>query len=225
MICLLVYFFTGCVGMSVTYHRGLSHRSWTMPKFFEYFGTLCATVGLTGSAISWVAIHRKHHRFTDTPKDPHSPIHKGFFFCQWLSMFIPVEIRYIPDLLKNPFYKFQHNYYFVMPLIYGSVLLAIKPFLVISAFLAPAAILWNAGSFIVTLSHLWGGKSSMQKDNSRNNWLLALFIWGEGWHDNHHDQPDSPRFAKYWWQWDPGYYIIFLVQLLSGTASQKSNPS
>lgn len=224
IICLLVYFFNGCLGMSVTYHRGLSHRSWAMPKIFEYFGVLCATIGMTGSAISWVAIHRKHHRFTDTEKDPHSPSHKGFFFCQWLSMFVPVEIRYIPDLLKSPFYKFQHNYYFVIALAWGLLLYFIDPFLVIAAFLAPAAILWNAGSFIVTLAHLWGRKTSEEKDQSKNNWLLALFIWGEGWHDNHHLDPESPRFSKYWWQWDPGYYIIWLVELISQAGKRSLKP-
>lgn len=65
-VCLAVYFFTGCLGMSVTYHRGLSHRSWAMPKVFEWFGVFCATTGMTGSAISWVSIHRKHHRFAAT---------------------------------------------------------------------------------------------------------------------------------------------------------------
>ena len=203
--------------MSMTYHRGLSHRSWNMPKTFEYFGVFCATIGMTGSAFSWVAIHRKHHRFTDTKQDPHSPSHKGFIFCQWLSMFIPVEMRYIPDLLKRPFYKFQHKYYFVITFVYGLILYFIDPFLVVTAWLAPAAILWNAGSFIVTLAHLWGAKASKQMDQSKNNWLLALFIWGEGWHDNHHYNPESPRFSKYWWQWDPGYYIIYLLELINKT--------
>ena len=218
-VCLVVYFFNGCIGMSVTYHRGLSHRSWAMPKIFEWFGVLCATIGMTGSAISWVAIHRKHHRFTDTERDPHSPSFKGFFFCQWLSMFIPVEVKYVPDLFRNSFYKLQHNYYFVIGLTYGLILYLIDPFLVIAGWLAPAAILWNGGSFIVTLAHLWGGKSSMtKKDQSRNNWFLALLIWGEGWHDNHHRLPESPRFSKHWWQWDPGYYVIFLVELISKTS-------
>ena len=217
MICLVVYFFNGCIGMSVTYHRGLSHRSWAMPKIFEWFGVLCATVGMTGSAISWVAIHRKHHRFTDTEQDPHSPSFKGFFFCQWFSMFIPVEFKYIPDLLKNSFYKFQHKCYFVIGLTYGLILYFIDPFLVVAGWLAPAAILWNAGSFIVTLAHLWGKKFSSIKDQSRNNWLLAFLVWGEGWHDNHHCQPENPRFSRHWWQWDPGYYVIFSIGLISKT--------
>ena len=218
LCCLVVYFFNGCIGMTVTYHRGLSHKSWKMPKMFEWFGVLCATVGLTGSAISWVAIHRKHHRFTDTEQDPHSPTFKGFFFCQWLSMFIPVEIRYVPDLLRRPFYKFQHKYYFFIVSAYGFILYFIDPFLVIAAWLAPAAILWNGGSLVVTLAHL--GQRTKQ-NRSRNDWLLALLVWGEGWHENHHDRPDSSQFAKYWWQWDPGYYLICLVEWISSFLNVK----
>ncbi len=215
-ICLLVYFFTGCLGMTVTYHRGLSHKAWAMPKLFEYVGTVCASIGLTGSAISWVAIHRKHHAFTDTIKDPHSPSHKGFFFCQWLSMFIPVEVKYVPDLLRRPFYKFQHKFYFLISFVYAGVLFSIDPFLIVSAWLAPATILWNAGSFIVTLAHL-GEKSLETKSGlSKNSPLLALLVWGEGWHKNHHLKPESPSFGKYWWQFDLGYYIILLVEFIGG---------
>ena len=221
-ICLLVYFFNGCVGMTVTYHRGLAHKSWKMPKLFEYFGVLCATVGMTGSVLSWVSIHRQHHRFTDTKQDPHSPTFKGFFFCQWLSMFILTEIKYVPDLLRRPFYRLQHKYYFLIVGAYALALYLIDPFLVIAGWLAPAAILWNCGSFIITLGHLWGKNTNQLKDLSKNNWLLAFLIWGEGWHNNHHAMPDSPKFSKHWWQWDPGYYVIFLVQSISKLSFQKN---
>ena len=210
-ICLLVYFFNGCIGMTVTYHRGLAHKSWEMPKLFEYFGVFCATIGMTGSVLSWVAIHRKHHRFTDTEQDPHSPTFKGFFFCQWFSMFTPVEMKYVPDLFRISFYKFQHKYYFLIVGGYGLILYLIDPFLIIAAWLAPSAILWNGGSAIVTLAH-FGEKNSQTKDYSRNDWFLALLVWGEGWHNNHHALPNSPSFSKHWWQWDPGYYIIYIVK-------------
>ena len=212
-ICLLVYFFNGCIGMTVTYHRGLAHKSWKMPKLFEWFGVLCATVGMTGSALSWVAIHRKHHCFTDTEQDPHSPTFKGFFVCQWLSMFIPVEVKYVPDLLRRSFYRFQHKYYFLIGGVYGLALYLIDPFLVVAGWLAPSAILWNGGSFVVTLGHL-GKKTAQTKDYSRNDWLLALLVWGEGWHNNHHAIPNSASFSKYWWQWDPGYYVIYIMEAI-----------
>ena len=215
LICLGAYFLSGCVGMSVTYHRGLAHKSWKMPKAFEYLGLFWATVGLTGSAIAWVAVHREHHANADREEDPHSPHHKGFFSCQWLSMFIPVKLRFVPDLIKRPLYKFQHRHYLLINLLWGGLLCSIDPYLLLATHLAPAAILWNGGSLVVTLSHLWGHRPSKQRDLSTNNVFLALLTWGEGFHSNHHARPNSPRFARHWWQYDAGYYVISLVKRLS----------
>jgi len=66
LIALFIYFLNGCLGMTMTYHRLLSHRSWNPPKWVERLFTLFATIGMTGSAIAWVAIHREHHKHTDT---------------------------------------------------------------------------------------------------------------------------------------------------------------
>ncbi len=207
-----VYFFSGCIGMTMTYHRLLSHRAWNPPKWIEYFGTLCATIGMTGSALSWVSIHRKHHRFTDTPDDPHSPFHKGFVYCQWLSMFERVEVKYVVDLSRQNFYRLQHKYYFYICLIYALVVALIDPFAIVYAFLAPACILWNAGSSIVTLAHLHGSKDHEISSRAGNSWVLGLLVWGEGWHNNHHHDAKSPYFFEKFWQVDIGGYLIWLLQ-------------
>ena len=210
LITILVYFFNGCIGMTMTYHRLLSHRAWSPPKWIEYFGALCATIGLTGSAISWVAIHRKHHRFTDTEKDPHSPSFKGFIYCHWFSMFEPVEIKYVTDLMKEKFYRFQHKNYLSICAIYAMCVGLIDPFAIIYAFLAPACLLWNAGSSIVTMAHMFGKNDHNIKSKAGNNWLLGLLVWGEGWHNNHHYRANSPYFFNKAWQVDIGGYLIWL---------------
>ena len=74
-ISIFVYFLSGCFGMTMTYHRLLSHNSWEVNKLLKYLFTLFATIGLTGSAISWVSVHRQHHAYSDTKDDPHSPIY------------------------------------------------------------------------------------------------------------------------------------------------------
>jgi stearoyl-CoA desaturase (delta-9 desaturase) len=70
-----VYAVTGSIGASATFHRLLSHRSYKAPAWWEYVGTVIGTLGGVGSSIAWVAIHREHHRFVDTERDPHSPMH------------------------------------------------------------------------------------------------------------------------------------------------------
>ena len=212
----LVYFCNGCIGMTATYHRLLSHRAWNCPPVVEYFGVLCATIGLTGSAISWVAIHRKHHKHTDEEMDPHSPLHKGFFYCQWLSMFESVQLRYVPDLVRQKFYLFQHRYYFPINFLYASVIGLIDSRALLYAWLVPACILWNAGSSIVTLSHLFGSNPHGLKCRARNLWPLGLVVFGEGWHNNHHAFPSRSRFSESLFQIDIGHWYIWLVTRFAG---------
>lgn len=207
MVSLGMYFLSGCLGMTMVYHRLLSHRSWNAPKWFEYLSVIFATVGLTGSAIAWVAVHRAHHKYTETSKDPHSPHHKGIIYCQWGTMFEPVQIRMVPDLLRQSFYLLQHHWYFAISIVYAGILYFIDPFAIIYAWLVPACILWNAGSSINTIGHLFGLKQD-DKSEARNNLVLGLLVWGEGWHGNHHKNQGSPYFSTHWWQIDIGGFLI-----------------
>jgi stearoyl-CoA desaturase (delta-9 desaturase) len=209
---LTIYFFTGCFGMTMTYHRLLSHKSWRAPRWFEIFGTLCATYGLTGSSIAWVAIHREHHHHTDDKEDPHSPHHKGFINVQWFSMFEKPNPRYSAHLLRDQLHVLIHKWYVLIHICILSLLLYISPGVAISCYLAPAALLWNFGSAINTLTHMIGYRNYNTKDNSTNIWWLGYLMWGEGWHNNHHNQPNNPSFKKKWWELDVGHALICLIR-------------
>lgn len=200
LIAFFVYFLNGCLGMTMTYHRLLSHKSWNCPRPLEILFALFATIGLTGPAISWVAIHRKHHGNVDTEKDPHSPMHKGWFWAHYLSMFAPVDPRHAAHLLRDKFYVFQHRFYFEICLTYAFFLYLIDPFAIVYAWLVPAAILWNGGSAIVSTSHRNG--------KINNDLSLALLVWGEGYHDEHHNHAGKSRFGK----WDLGGKLIELIE-------------
>jgi fatty-acid desaturase len=163
LIGIFVYFITGCFGMTMTFHRLLSHKSWNAPKWFHYFGSLAGTYGLTGSTIGWVAVHREHHHFTDQERDPHSPVHQGFFKVQWLSMFETPSPRYAMHLIKDSFHSFIHRWYFLIHVVIAGVWLWIDPMLLVAAYLFPAMILWNAGSFINTLTHMFGYRNHETK--------------------------------------------------------------
>ncbi len=211
----LVFFFTGSIGMSGTFHRLLSHRSYVAPKWWEYFGTMCATLGGTGSSIGWCAVHREHHRFTDTPRDPHCPHHHGVWRVQFLSMFHVPHIRYVPDLLRSKFHLWVHKYYWAIHLAYAGVCYLIDPFALVYLWLFPSFILWHAGSSINTLSHMVGWQDHNSGDTSTNHWLTGVFMWGEGWHNNHHATPAKMRFGERWWQIDVTYYVLRLFRFKS----------
>lgn len=204
IIAIFVYFLNGCLGMTMTYHRLLSHRSWKCPKFLEKLFVLCATIGMTGPAISWVAVHRKHHAFVDTDKDPHGPAQRGWFWCHYLSMFAKVDVKYAAHLIRDSFYHWQHNHYFTINLVYAATLwLLFGPFALVYAWLVPACILWNAGSTIVSISHR-GGKP-------HNDPILYFLTWGEGYHIVHHDSAGKKRFGK----WDLGGVIIEQIERIT----------
>lgn len=212
-IAFFVYFLTGSIGMSGTYHRLLSHKSYQAPKWWEYLGTLLATLGGTGSSIAWCAVHREHHRFTDTDKDPHSPHTKGFLKVQFFSMFHHPNVRYVPDLLRSKFHINIHKYYWLIHIVYATACYTIDPFALVYAWLVPSFLLWHAGSSINTFSHTLGWQDYETKDTSTNHPVLGLLMWGEGWHNNHHAFPADYKFGKKWWQIDITRYLIELVRI------------
>lgn len=205
----------------MTYHRLLSHRSWSAPQWFEKIGTLFGTLGLTGSPLAWCAIHREHHIYAETAKDPHSPHFQKWWQVQYLSMRHPPQIRVALDLLRDPFQRFVHRHYFKISMGYAVILFLVDPFLVISAYLFPAAILWNAGSAVNSIGHLFGYRNHATHDESRNNLILGYFVWGEGWHNNHHRSPKKFYFGERWFEVDVSGLLIYVFRRPKKTSPQE----
>lgn len=222
LIAFLVYFFTGCIGMSMGYHRLWSHKSWQAPRWFQIFSALCGSLGLTGSPLAWVAVHREHHRSTDLSHDPHSPLHQSFFRVQFLTMFHKPNLMLIKDLVQVDYLRFFHRYYLLVNLTYAGALVAIDPFAPVYAYLFPAAVLWNAGSLINNLGHQWGYRRFNTADHSRNNVLLGIFMWGEGWHNNHHRYPGRARFGVKPFEIDVSHFLIRKLEIKRGPPSRAS---
>lgn len=209
----LVYFLITCIGGTITYHRLLSHKSFKTNKIIKYFGVLCGVWGAYGSPLAWVAIHRKHHRYADTEKDPHSPLFKKWWQVQWLSIFENVNLSYVPDLRKDKFLRFLHKNYGRIHLIIWLVLILIDPAAFLYAYLWPAFLVWNLASLVNTLGHQFGYRNFEVNDNSKNNWWLAILVFGEGWHNNHHRYPTRFTFKEKWWEFDISEWIIRLIRI------------
>lgn len=218
LVCISVYFFTGCLGMSITYHRLLSHRSWRAPLWFKRIGVLLGTLGMTGSALAWVAVHRQHHSSPDASHDPHSPNIFPWWKVQFFSMYYRPNLRYVKDLLKDKFIVFCHRKYFFIHVSYILTLVLISPEALSYCYLAPAAILWHGGSLINTVGHKWGYRNYPLPDESVNNPILGVFMWGEGWHNNHHAKPYKKSFKTKWWEFDVSAHIISLLELKNGSS-------
>lgn len=206
--------------MTMTFHRLLTHKSWVAPKWWEYFGTICGTLGLQGSSLAWTCAHRKHHQLADKPGDPHSPTILGFFRAHFLSMFSPIEIRRSP-VIHSKFHIFCHRYYFHINICYSIILFALGGlWAVLNLWLVPAVVLWHSGNIINSFGHYrwFGTRPYSTPDNSVNNPVMGLLMWGEGWHNNHHRYQNRANIgSEHWWQIDIGFYLIKLISKFKGS--------
>lgn len=208
---LIIYFCFSCMGLTMTMHRWLSHKSWHPPVWFQIVGLASATLCLMGSPLSWATLHREHHKHADTLKDPHSPHNKSWWFITWLIMFVKFPASAPKDLITMRHLRRIHHYYFSIHFVLF-VLTYLRPDIFIPFYLAPAALCWLSGGLVASMNHLVGYRTFDTVDKSKNNLLTGYLAFGEGWHNNHHSSPDRPVFSKNWWEIDIGGLCITLIQ-------------
>jgi fatty-acid desaturase len=224
------------IGIAIGYHRLLTHRGYSTPKWFEYLIATCGSLALQGGPIYWVAVHRMHHRYTDKIGDPHSPrdgkwwSHMGWILNGTLRNKTKALRRYAPDLVRERYYRWLNEYHWVPLTVVGLSLLALGgwPWLLWGAVL-PVTIGFHVTWMVNSVTHLWGSRRFSTSDDSRNSMLVALLTSGEGWHNNHHAYPVSARHGLAWYEVDVNYYGIRLLEALGlathvKTASLKSAP-
>ena len=219
---MVLQFATGLLGITLCYHRLLAHRSFQVPRWLEYVLTLCGSLALQGGPIKWVATHRVHHAFSDRPQDPHSPT-KGFWWAHMLWLFAPDEIldhptkvqRYVPELARDPVQQFLEKTNVLHTFVLGAILFAIGglPWLIWGVFVRTAFV-YHGTWLVNSAAHLWGYQTFDTNEGSRNNWWVALFSFGEGWHNNHHAYLHSAAHGLRWWEFDITYLTIRLMARL-----------
>ena len=215
------------VGIGMCYHRLLTHRGYQVPKWLEYAMAVCATLALEGGPMFWVSTHRVHHQLSDQEGDPHTPIEGGWwahtgwiFFGEALHAQTDVLARYAPDLGRDRFYVWLSKYHWIPITVSGLILLGCG-----WAWGGPvngiAMVLWgvmlrvtlglHATWLVNSATHMWGSRRFATRDESRNNWWVALLTGGEGWHNNHHAHPVSARHGLAWYEVDPNFWGIWLL--------------
>jgi stearoyl-CoA desaturase (delta-9 desaturase) len=218
----VLYWMTTGLGISMGYHRLHTHRSYKVPQGLEYFFAVCGTLTLEGGPISWVATHRIHHQNSDLPGDPHSPSEGAWWaHAGWLLTGesnhnnTRVMSKYAPDLAKDRFYVWLNNNHWVPNVALALLLFAIGglPLMLWGVFFRVVFGL-HATWLVNSATHMWGGRRFVTRDNSRNNWWVALITFGEGWHNNHHAHPTSARHGLAWYEFDPSWIQIKLLKFL-----------
>jgi len=217
-----LYWMCTGLGISLGYHRLHTHRSYVVPRPLEYFFAVCGAMTLEGGPISWVATHRLHHQNSDQAGDPHSPRDGAFWsHVGWLlwgeTMHNNTRVmsKYAPDLAKHPFYVWLNNYHWVPNVALAVILYAIGglPLFLWGIFVRVVFGL-HATWLVNSATHLWGQRRFNTRDDSRNNWWVALITFGEGWHNNHHAHPTSARHGLAWYEFDPSWITLKLLRAL-----------
>ena len=222
IVALVMLWIAGSLGIGVGYHRLLTHGGFKAPKWLEYFLTFCGTFALQSGAIKWVTTHRLHHGFTETDKDPHSP-RNGTYWSHigWIFRGTSQEHgeatfkKYSPDLMKDKFHVLLSKYYYVPTIIAGLIMFAVGGWsMVLWGIFLRTIFGWHCTWLVNSATHLWGTRRFETRDDSRNNPLIALLTFGEGWHNNHHAQPSSAKHGLAWYEFDMNWLTIKLLEKL-----------
>lgn len=180
---------------TVFYHRIITHRNKINPLLSRIL-MFVSWLGASGSLIGWAGTHRKHHALSDTERDPHSPKHVGYIRTYWWSSGGNDIIKFVPDLLRDSLYLWQHKHYFNVLFSVHILGMALLPWTFYWAIMVvPGFLMWFGGSMTNCFSH--------DREGPRNSLLLGLAFGGEGWHKNHHDSPANASFGHSldWGNW------------------------
>ena len=229
-VALFLHWVTGGIGITLGYHRLVSHRSFEAPKWLEYFLIFCGTIACQGGPIDWIGLHRIHHQHSDQTLDPHDST-KGFWWSHlgWMLFENPADAevpRYTKDIQNDPVYLFFQNYFILLQIALGFLLYALGgwPFVVWGIFVR-VVVVFHCTWFVNSATHQFGYQTYESGDSSRNCWWVAVLTYGEGWHNNHHAFQYSARHGLQWWEIDLTWMTISLLQALGLAQKVKLPPA
>lgn len=224
------------IGIGSGYHRLWSHRTYKAHPALRVFFAIFGGMALQNSVLIWSVRHRLHHRnVDDNDKDPYS-IGRGFWFAHvgWMLRDYKsgvVDYSVVPDLMKDPVVVWQHKHYWSLVLI--------------SNVAAPMLLGWIVGDFwgvfllaglgrlvlshhvtflINSLAHMWGKQPFTDENSARDNWILAIITYGEGYHNFHHLFQSDYRNGVRWFNFDINKWFISLNAVLGLATDLKRTP-
>jgi stearoyl-CoA desaturase (delta-9 desaturase) len=218
VVCVALYFIR-MFAITGGYHRYFSHRTYKTSRWFQFILAFIAETSSQKGALWWAAHHRTHHKESDTVKDVHSPVQRGFLYSHigWLYELENDYTDYekVADLAKYPELVFLNKNWLIPPIALGVLVwLWLGWSGLFVGFCLSTVILWHGTFTINSLSHIFGYQDYYTGDHSRNNWWLAIITLGEGWHNNHHFYQSCTRQGFKWWQYDITYYVLKVMSWL-----------
>ena len=229
----LIFILSYCwhmMGITIGYHRLLSHRSFRCPKLVEYFWVLGGYLAFEGSPIWWATMHRAHHRYVDQPRDPHSPRQRGWKYAYYGWVKEPGYPDYInpleqsKDIRRDPIYnRLEQDGDWLkanklcaeINIVVRLAMLICFGWTVMVANVLAALLVQQVPLLLNVICHLpkLGYKNFPTPDDSVNVWWVACLTAGEGWHNNHHAFPGSARSGFRFYEFDPSWLTLRLMKL------------
>ncbi len=230
VVALVLYWITGSLGICLGFHRLLTHGSFQTWRPVRWFFAWLGGLAGEGPALMWVAVHRKHHAFSDTEHDPHTP-HDGAWWSHllWLApdrgsqQTREMIARYAPDLHKDPVMRFLDKTFILWPFVLAGGLFALGYYgwdaytgwsMVVWGLFLRMVVVLHVTWLVNSASHMWGYRNYQTTDDSRNCWWVGLLAFGEGWHNNHHAFQRMARHGHRWYEVDVTYWAILLMEKL-----------
>jgi len=208
-----VFYAVRVFALTAGYHRYFAHRAYQTSRVGQFVLAWLGCMALQKGPLWWAGHHRGHHRHSDTPDDPHSP-HVTSFWWSHLGWVLSQDHDETPtdqirDYARYPELCWLDRHHYV-----PGVVLAVFCFLVGGwsgfawGFLVSTVLVYHVTFSINSLTHLFGSRRYDTEDESRNNFLLALLTFGEGWHNNHHHYQSSANQGFFWWEVDISFEVL-----------------
>jgi stearoyl-CoA desaturase (delta-9 desaturase) len=223
---------TGGLGLSLGFHRMLTHQSLRVPRWLNYTIAVFGVLGMEGGPITWVATHRRHHANSHRDGEPHNG-RRGLRWSHMEWLYRPNEARptqaemahLTPDLAADPFYAFleRTNLFWQIGLGLALLLCGGVSWVIWGMFVRVIVTIHVTG-LVNSVAHHFGYQTYRTGDESRNNWWVAMLTWGDGWHNNHHAFPASARHGLRWFELDTTWWTICALEAV-GLAHDVRLPS
>ena len=214
------------------YHRYFAHKAFQTSRTGQFIFAVLGATAVQRGPLWWAGHHRHHHAHSDEQNDAHSPVQHGFLWSHigWFLSRANFSTQFdrVKELAKYPELRFIDRFDVLVPAIFalsifglGVLLEKVAPQLhtngwqlLVWGFIISTVVLYHATFSVNSLAHIWGKRRYATRDHSRNNFIIALFTLGEGWHNNHHHYPGSASQGFYWWEIDLTYYGLRVLASL-----------